>query len=907
MSGTDTAGSHSNYGAILLAPNTSHHDDSTSLSEGDFHELSLLYEVQFSRDLDTIKFLLNSTMANASLIATRVRGNGMNALHNITSLGGYGYYEIVDLLIDHAENRQEYVTKSTDDGNTALHYAAKHPEVEVVDRLINEAGTKDNYIAKVNRNRETAIHLAAHCGNLEVVKRLIDLAEDKSRCINVKDRDGWTALHYAVYRGHSDIVSFLLEQKANPSLKNRSKMTAWDIALSKVVGDRWWWDFQRRDTLGRMAIWEVIAAFVLCEPVYPIGGSDPRAGHTKLLFCNNLAMAYITLRPIAKDIATSSNADEKTTLARIISQVHREFNENRAAHLDLRSREPSCIVQPLEYSGDANRKPYNFVSLVVPFLHIDDWSIIQSRKDDFVHGGIKCCVGVNHDFPKGHTTLTLDEYCKPALPPEILEARNRDQVLGRYKEARPQKNDPPQARLGYGKDALEFLNELWVLMKAYMSKIRKKLHGQQLMEPAVDSPPPKRAVFVRQAWIWKIGDSIIIHLPSRMCFQYDINDTSPRLGDSLNYILYVLRTIVKDLDNPSTPWSGLVEPDEPIVKTFENALSIISEKVNQYVKKARVEDIDLEKEKELFHEIRDLREELSMIKSVLAEQEEVFNEFISSILPNQRHAQQPGNQRRIKPRDTTNTGPSRSYRPQIRYEKIMGIGQRLKLKQSRKFEESASKDVLWLQATFYKHQRQIAKLEQDAERVEQDVSTQLDLKQKHATMREAHSLGILSAAVFGFTVITVIYTPLSFVAALFALPIDQFNEGKNGDKDGVYSSEYIRKWSVTAELVSISVTLAAMWAALQFTGLHLWGNNGLREHIRRKAQEIHAAGEAPPQIASSVTSSNRSSGEENSRQTGSDGTRSNRTMGEQHNSRESDHVIVMEEGHSGIALQDITT
>ena len=38
----------------------------------------------------------------------------------------------------------------------------------------------------------------------------------------------------------------------------------------------------------------------------------------------------------------------------------------------------------------------------------------------------------------------------------------------------------------------------------------------------------------------------------------------------------------------------------------------------------------------------------------------------------------------------------------------------------------------------------------------------------------AQSSYLLSAAVIGFTVITIIFTPLSFFSSLFALPIDRF-------------------------------------------------------------------------------------------------------------------------------------
>ncbi|KAJ2978046.1 hypothetical protein NUW58_g7619 [Xylaria curta] len=257
-----------------------------------------------------------------------------------------------------------------------------------------------------------------------------------------------------------------------------------------------------------------------------------------------------------------------------------------------------------------------------------------------------------------------------------------------------------------------------------------------------------------------------------------------------------------------------------LLKTYENALVVISEEVNQYTKSALIEDIDLDQETALFHQINDLREELSMIKSVLSQQEEVWNEYMSLVWPEQGPDQLSGRH------------------PGTRYVGDTDLGTTLR---------NMEKDVIPNQlrrtrAKFNKYNRRIAKLEQDAERVERNISTKLELKQKHATMREAHSAAILSATVFGFTIVTVIFAPLSFVVALFALPIDKFNEGKNGnEKDGVYSSNYIGKWSVATELVSIAITLVAMWASLRFVGIHVWGKKGLRQYVRQMAIESRVA------------------------------------------------------------------
>ncbi|KAI0527796.1 hypothetical protein F5B22DRAFT_4466 [Xylaria bambusicola] len=453
---------------------------------------------------------------------------------------------------------------------------------------------------------------------------------------------------------------------------------------------------------------------------------------------------------------------------------------------------------------------------------------MEDPTNEYLHA----CVGKSHDFIKGSMPLTLDEYCSPALSHNVLKDRNWDQVLGRYESSKKERNNLTQTPTRPKRDASALLSDLWRLMGTCL----RKLSGQQPTKVAAKRTPPDHAVFVRQAWIWKVGDEIIINPPELPLELIEngllASQFPPWPDDPFGSLTNILHIIVKSLGDPIYTIDNPLLPttNEPLLKTYENALSLISENVNQYVKKARIEDIDLEKEKQLFHEISDLQSELSMIKSVLAEQEEVWNEYLGLVLPK---AASADDQPCTRSKETAIAEHSRWPQQHTRLGKI----EKSRLQPS-KTQESKTKDTVSLKATFDKYRRRITKLEQDAERVEQDIQIQLDLKQKHATMKEAHSLAVLSATIFGFTIITVIFAPLSFIVALFALPIDKFNEGKVGnDKDGVYSSIYVGKWSVATEFVSISVTLIAMWAALRFTGLHVWGKKGLREYIRQKADE----------------------------------------------------------------------
>ncbi|KAI0448562.1 hypothetical protein F5B21DRAFT_518840 [Xylaria acuta] len=114
------------------------------------------------------------------------------------------------------------------------------------------------------------------------------------------------------------------------------------------------------------------------------------------------------------------------------------------------------------------------------------------------------------------------------------------------------------------------------------------------------------------------------------------------------------------------------------------------------------------------------------------------------------------------------------------------------------------------QSQFPKYRKRFQKLDEDAERVERHILVQLDLKQKHAAIKEAHTTTVMSAAIVGFTIITIIFAPLSFLTSLFALPIDQFRQNQMEDK---YTANYIGTWIATGEIASLAVTAAAILLA----------------------------------------------------------------------------------------------
>lgn len=264
-------------------------------------------------------------------------------------------------------------------------------------------------------------------------------------------------------------------------------------------------------------------------------------------------------------------------------------------------------------------------------------------------------------------------------------------------------------------------------------------------------------LMVPQVWIWKFGNHLVTSAVFADQDDFWLKPEIPRwaLQSDDELIGFILSTLINSLTE------SIPELRQPLLMAFERSIAVISELVNKYLGNDEMGNIDIDKEKEFLHEIEDIREELAMIQTVLLEQEEVWREFAFSTWP-----------------DYWPTGPEG------------------------KFQIPREKDDHWKiiqrpQQQFPKFRRRLKKLDDDAERVQRSIELKLDLKQKHASLQVARTGSVMSASVFGFTIITVIFTPLSFMVGLLALPVDRFQQNQvqvQGGDSAVYSTRYIGKW-----------------------------------------------------------------------------------------------------------------
>ncbi|KAJ2974079.1 hypothetical protein NUW58_g8773 [Xylaria curta] len=302
-----------------------------------------------------------------------------------------------------------------------------------------------------------------------------------------------------------------------------------------------------------------------------------------------------------------------------------------------------------------------------------------------------------------------------------------------------------------------------------LTRYVRRLHSKEAPDGIESDDYRLQLVTVPQLWCWKIGSKLILSGLRQTIGQepYIGTDDNQNLGK-------LLSRIVDSLDRPRG-----MEFREPIFSVFSKSISAVAEDVNRYTRSTKFDDISIEEEQRFLHEINDICEEIAMMQTVIFQQEEIWKEFTYNTWP-----------------EHWPDGEDGRFRPPTGHDELGGVW----------------REIAKPQAQFPKYRKRFEKLDDDAERVERNILVQLDLKQKHAAIKETHTATVMSAAIVGFTVITIIFAPLSFLTSLFALPIDQFQQ----NEEGKYTTNYIGKWIATGEIASLAITAAAIWLACEY-------------------------------------------------------------------------------------------
>lgn len=133
--------------------------------------------------------------------------------------------KVSDFLI----NNQDLATSYSEDGLTALHYAALSENIHLINVLFQ-------YSVDVNQtskdNKLSALHIACLQGHLGVTDRIL---RHKDINVDLETEINSTPLHCACLKGCYEIVELLLQAKANYSIENSFGKTPIEMTCNKEI------------------------------------------------------------------------------------------------------------------------------------------------------------------------------------------------------------------------------------------------------------------------------------------------------------------------------------------------------------------------------------------------------------------------------------------------------------------------------------------------------------------------------------------------------------------------------------------------------------------------------------------------------------------------------------------------
>jgi ankyrin repeat protein/Mg2+ and Co2+ transporter CorA len=381
---------------------------------------------------------------------------------------------------------------------------------------------------------------------------------------------------------------------------------------------------------------------------------------------------------------------------------------------------------------------------------------------------------------------------------------------------------------------------------------RYQTRGRDQEDPRID---PK-VFMVDQLWMWTLGkDLIVTSFPQR--WQQPKNDP-----------LNVLDNIIEDINSKTR---------EPVKSVYDLAM-IITGRCCGAFDRHRMGDAD--------YQFLDMFE--SSIGSATDRETTLFNEFNdASVQASEwlKHHRRPNRfSRKLESsgeKEDKFKFEDHNRRP-LFVDKLLDIGQEIKLlteikdirdelnmirmvlqyqlqvlpdlqeaicdifKEEHRSHQEVKKHIKDQQKIVDVHIKDLDRMDRQAERIYDSITDLLDLKQKHANAFEARFARDQAAGtarqgqtIMVFTIVTIIFLPLSFIAAFFAIDIQEFP--RNGDGSQRLHLSYVAKYMFGIGF-AISIPLVLVALSLDDIG------DLYREAIRRLRRKILGRDRQPPQI-----------------------------------------------------------
>ncbi|KAK8877584.1 ankyrin repeat protein [Apiospora arundinis] len=710
--------------------------------------------------------------------------------------------EMLRLLLQHGAN----VNAVSDGGWKPLHNAAQKGLTSIVDILL-KAGADINATLS---NGMTALHWAAFNGSEDVAQLLWSQPECD---LSTKDNFGRAAWLYAAEQGHDDLVE-LLSPGHNSHRLPKAMQDATKAFNATVVEFK---DYGEKQRISKPSVHDLLYKWdeKNGRPSIPLWTDGP-PGHAKSEFkwihlpANNLAWVETLMinwfiesgcrdlegfKALMKSLEQEHcgplpHANYMRPFCQRISSQHPGDDDGGGPPAEdtlspwkgIRRSTSNLSQMTLSQGipgGDGK------IVMFMPYLHYETDESRQKMMD-----AIKIVSSASQASSRDKTpdTLLLEAYLnnKPSLHPRRTldqffyrgidtSARDRDQVVYRYCE-------------DHGHERKVFMvDQLWVLVlnkdliitcfpeRWDLKKNQKDPLGVLdgiVAEMNAKTRPPVRSVYHMAILVsGRCSGMFSRHRADDQDYQFlDMFESSVgRVTEDLTHLFHHF----EQASSQSRQWSR------------PSRRSKLRSGKNKKKNKPPTEEsssfdrlLDIGSETSLLTEVRDIRDELNILTMILNSQLWTLGDLKNCLVEELSLSAQS----------------SRLMRNNVNNWHAADIRKRT-LEQERHLKV---------------HKRDIQSMDEQAERLYQSLTDLLDLKQKHSNALEARfaSEQAISAARSGqtvmvFTIVTIIFLPMSFISAYFGINIDAFDH-----LDG----NYVAMWTFGCGLA-----ISAVFVVMAFT------------------------------------------------------------------------------------------
>ncbi|KAK9415013.1 hypothetical protein SUNI508_10618 [Seiridium unicorne] len=741
---------------------------------------------------------LANTLLEKGANVSAVNNRGRTALHlTVDSTDGGGgrggdqtavpkkpREEMLQLLLQHGAD----ANAASDGGWRPLHNAAQKGLTSIVQVLL-KAGADINATLS---NGMTALHWAAFNGFEEVTQLIWSYSEAD---LGIKDTFGRAAWLCAAERGHDDLVE-LLSPGHNSHRLPKSMLEATQAFNATVVEFK---EHGEKQRISKPPVFDLLYRWdeKKARPAIPLWTDGP-PGHAESEFkwihlpANNLA--WVETLMINWFIESGCRDLEGfKALMKCLEQEHRgpfpHANYMRPFCQRISSQHPGDEDGGALLGGDdtigpgcpsplpsklkgIRRSTSNLsqltlnqgipggdgkIAMFMPYLHYETDESRQKMMD-----AINIVSSARHASSRDKTPdmLLLEAYLnhKPSLHPRRTldqffyrgidtSARDRDQVVYRYCEA-------------HGHQRKVFMvDQLWILVlnkdliitcfpERWDLRDRKDPLGVLdgiVGEMNAKTRPPVRSVYHMAILVsGRCSGMFSRHRADDQDYQFlDMFESSVgRVTEDLTHLFHHFERA----SSHSRQWARPSRRSKLRISKNNNKKKTPTEESNSFDRL-----LDIGTETSLLTEVRDIRDELNILTMILNSQLWTLGDLKNCLIEEL----------------SLSAASSRLMRNHINNSHVADIRKRT-LEQERHLKV---------------HKRDIQTMDEQAERLYQSLTDLLDLKQKHSNALEARfaSEQALSAAregqtVMVFTIVTIIFLPMSFIAAYFGIGMDAFND-----------------------------------------------------------------------------------------------------------------------------------